>query len=194
MPSARENARQARLERHRRVGIPASQVFALLPEDDAFAPPVTLGQSQGPATLVATIDDFGARIQGIIVKTGDSAFSTELSIDGEELTLRVISDSVTEIEETVALDTDGLQPQTYVVAIDPEEPVLVGVEDKKVIGARVWVDGRLHIAARGTTLADPEDVVANAWASSTEDWEYGQVTNAGTVRDLELHLRLPAVF
>lgn len=188
--------RDARLERLRRAGLPASLADAFVEPDTGISPPVTLAQTQARAALLAVADDFGGRLQGTILKTGDAVFSTELSITDSDITLVVISDSVTEIDETVPIQHDGLATKTYVVSVDPFEPIDISMDPeapdpKLVIGARVYVDGKLLIAARGTTQIDPEDAGSsvNAWASSTADWEYGQVTNVSEVRDLEVHLQ-----
>lgn len=186
MPSPGDVLRRARVERHRRAGVPPAAPVDRFEPSASFPSPVTAAEGKRPVALVAAVEDDGV-LTGVIFKTGGPTYFVELSAAAGELRLRVTSNSVLEIDETFPRDTGDVQPHTYAVAVVPAYP-LVGGER---LAAHVWVDGQSHLFALGTSVADP----ASGWAIDTEAWQYGQLANEGRVEPLEL-LRdvIPGVF
>lgn len=190
MPAVRVRQRRDRLDRFRRIGLGDFNAAAFLAPAAVIASPVTAPQGLEPAALIAVVSELASTpIAGVIFKTGGPTYFLELSMASGNLRLRATSNSVLEIDETVDRDSADFQPHTYVVAVDPAYDDAGAAK----LAVHVWVDGRTKIFALGTTADDP----ASGWAVDTEAWEYGQLTNQGTVALLELQLgeaALPGVF
>lgn len=186
MQPALFHARERRLERLVRQGLTFEDNGGLFAPDPAITSPLTLAQTQSAGSLIARFEHFGIP-DGTIFETGDAAFGSTLAISAGDLTLTIISNSVTEVSVSTPLPVVGSGVHTYVFSAYPDPAGDQSVE----LAAKVWVDGTLVFDESGTTTAD----ATIAWASSTADWGYGQLTNVGPISDLEIYIgQLPALF